>query len=1029
MAKRSLPRATRLANIAAKKPKAAARINAKSEGGKKVLRIGSKAFNKMFPQLGRLLGGVYRGGSNENQSLTSGTPTAQITNNLYGQILENQNRQNDILNQILQQVKNSNNTFLGPSLLNNNPSNNNQGGGTGNGPSNNNRNNNSVLDDLLTIAGLGATGYSTWDAIRKLSRSGPTVRPPTNVPRPGAPPEAPPRPGAPPRPSAPPTPEAPPRPGAPGSRPGTAPGAVETPRPAPPGSRPGAPPTPEAPPRPGAPGSRPGAPPTPEAPPRPGAPPRPSVPSGAVETPAPTEPRTRPSVLSEPSGTARPAPPGSRPGVPSAPTGTPALTEPRTRSSVLSEPSGTARPASPRSRPGAPPEAGRTPTAVEPGTRPGAPPEAGGSSARPTTPGNIPPRPATPPVSARPAAPPGTATTIPRPVNSLSISQRIAQASTIEELRAIQNLEFERLGTTQRQALENIRSVERARVIQRQTSQQVDQLQRLVSRRAEQLIPPTVSAVPSSAVSVVPGRGIPTPNVGTSSLPPLSSSSAPIPRIPPTVTAVPPPAAIPRPPGPINLVAPPPPPAAGPATPVVRQRISTLSESRVPRSTPYRSIRLGLRGLRILGSLGLRVLGIASGVYLVYDVYVGLVELKARTVSISVRNRQTFFTTLNNLIRRLEAYNGLLDQFDNETDQTKIQDLENTIKEENAEISSQYDRIIEMAENLDKEYNEDVARRLRNGQNIPENQRQAPYLNILANIGISGVQQPSDATPATQNKDESDGSGGGDENGGSGGDATPVNNSSVSAKQVENIPAPQQRQNNSSSTVDTTSQILYTLRTRESGNNYRAQNPVGSASGAYQFIDRTWRGVTRQFGIGTEYRRAIDAPPEIQDAVAAAYVNSILAANNNDISVVPLVWYTGNAQGRMTAEALAVNRGLTSAQYQANWMRTFQRQHGNVPLPQNVQRSSTPQSLTSRSESVPQTGSRLTQAGTNMVAADQRRAKTFQEILSSILRIPGQQNQMGSASSNNIRTNNVSATEVPLRNRLESAFGLKKNIK
>jgi hypothetical protein len=926
--RRSLPRATRLANIAAKRPRTAARISAKSDSGKQqVLKIGSKAFNRMFPQLGALMGGVYRGG--ESGQTPDRPSVTQMSDNLYGQILENQNKQNDILNQILRQIKTSNNNFAGPTLLNNNQnndsSNNNRGGGGGS--SNNNSNNSSIFDNLLNILGLGAAGYSAWGLIKKLSRSGPTVIPPTNIPRPPAPP-------------------------------------VPTARPATPASTPPRPATPSVPARPAAPAS---------------APPRPATPS-----------------------------------VP-------------------------ARPAAPASAPPRPATSGNIPP-------------------RPATPASSPPRPATPAAPIRPASPPGTATTIPRPIDSPSISQRIAQASTIEELRAIQNREFERLGTTQRQALENVRSVERAGVIQRQTSQQVDQLQRLVSRRAEQLIPPTVSAVPSPGVSIIPERGIPTPNVGTSSLPPLSSSSAPTPRIPPTVTAVPPPAAIPRIPGPINLVPPPPPPAAGPVTPVARQRISTISESRVPRSTPYRSIRLGQTALRILGSIGLRVLGIASGVFLVHDVYVGLVELKARTVSISVRNRQTFFTTLNNLMGRIEAYNNLLDQLDNETDPTKIQDLENTIKEENAEISSQYDRIVQMAENLDKEYNEDVTRRLRNGQNIPENQRQAPYLNILANTGASGAQQQ----PDVQNKDENDGSGGDEENGGSGsdatlvnndqndgsgsdgesggsgGDATPVNKDSVNAKQVENIPAPRQRQNNSSPTSDTTSQILQTLRTRESSNNYLAQNRSSSASGAYQFIDSTWRGVTRQFGIGTEYRRAIDAPPAIQDAVAAAYVNSILASNNNDISVVPLVWFTGNARGYMSPEALAVNRGLTGAQYQANWMRTFQRQHGGIPLPQNVQRSSTPQGSgiaqggsepSTMQSSTPQTGTSLSQAGTNMISRDQQQIRRFQEIINNITGVLGQQTQMNSELSNNTARGGSGggtlSKEIPLRTRFESAFGFK----
>ena len=117
--------------------------------------------------------------------------------------------------------------------------------------------------------------------------------------------------------------------------------------------------------------------------------------------------------------------------------------------------------------------------------------------------------------------------------------------------------------------------------------------------------------------------------------------------------------------------------------------------------------------------------------------------------------------------------------------------------------------------------------------------------------------------------------------------------------------------------------ILATIRTRESSGNYAAQNPGSSASGAYQFIDSTWNSLTQKYGIGTEYSKAKLAPPEIQDAVAAKYVQEILAANGNDASVVPLVWYTGNPRGEMSASQLAANNGLTAQEYQRNWMQTY----------------------------------------------------------------------------------------------------------
>ena len=67
--------------------------------------------------------------------------------------------------------------------------------------------------------------------------------------------------------------------------------------------------------------------------------------------------------------------------------------------------------------------------------------------------------------------------------------------------------------------------------------------------------------------------------------------------------------------------------------------------------------------------------------------------------------------------------------------------------------------------------------------------------------------------------------------------------------------------------------FLACVRRHESGGNYRAENPVSTASGAYQWLDSSWRSVSRMAGY-SGWGHAADAPPHIQDAV------SIWALNN-----------------------------------------------------------------------------------------------------------------------------------------------------
>lgn len=210
----------------------------------------------------------------------------------------------------------------------------------------------------------------------------------------------------------------------------------------------------------------------------------------------------------------------------------------------------------------------------------------------------------------------------------------------------------------------------------------------------------------------------------------------------------------------------------------------------------------------------------------------------------------------------------------------------------------------------------------------------------------------------------------------------------------------------------TTSQILATIRQKESGSNYQAQSRSSSASGAYQFIDGTWRSLTRQFNIGTEFNRAVDAPPAIQDAVAAAYVNQILSRNNGDVSVVPLVWYTGNAQGNISAAALAANRGLTPQEYQRQWMQSFASFGGSIPT-----------NMAQIAAAPPALGQTLAQASVSRVSADRKQIAANQRIISELERRPPVNAQQ--VAPNFIKQQTAAQRtggEVPLKIRILSTF-------
>ena len=149
--------------------------------------------------------------------------------------------------------------------------------------------------------------------------------------------------------------------------------------------------------------------------------------------------------------------------------------------------------------------------------------------------------------------------------------------------------------------------------------------------------------------------------------------------------------------------------------------------------------------------------------------------------------------------------------------------------------------------------------------------------------------------------------------------------------------------------------ILAAIRGGESGGRYTAGNDAGksSASGAYQFIDGTWAGVTKKFKIGQEYARAKDAPPNIQDAVAAAYVQDILNRTNGNVEAVFTEWFTGKPYAKkLEPDQIKANPGLTIEKVVADRMRRYngaqaggqqqQRQPQQSLAPQISQREETP---------------------------------------------------------------------------------------
>lgn len=114
--------------------------------------------------------------------------------------------------------------------------------------------------------------------------------------------------------------------------------------------------------------------------------------------------------------------------------------------------------------------------------------------------------------------------------------------------------------------------------------------------------------------------------------------------------------------------------------------------------------------------------------------------------------------------------------------------------------------------------------------------------------------------------------------------------------------------------------VLKTIRTLESGGNYQAVGPGGAATGAYQFIDSTWRAN------GGTTAKAYLATPEEQDRVARNHVNAIMGGST-DVRKVPGYWYYpawwDNPEKWDQVPAPGAGNRLTYRQYIDKWMATY----------------------------------------------------------------------------------------------------------
>lgn len=130
--------------------------------------------------------------------------------------------------------------------------------------------------------------------------------------------------------------------------------------------------------------------------------------------------------------------------------------------------------------------------------------------------------------------------------------------------------------------------------------------------------------------------------------------------------------------------------------------------------------------------------------------------------------------------------------------------------------------------------------------------------------------------------------------------------------------------------------VMATIRQLESGNNYTAVNKgdgVGDwATGAYQFMDTTWANYRG-------YRRAMDAPPSVQDEKALAMIRDAMARYGDQLLNIPYSWYYPVVLRKPelldTVPRPGEGNKLTIRQYGYKWVdiyvQKYREKHGKDP--------------------------------------------------------------------------------------------------